>query len=780
MPEKEEDTKTTLVVPEEDATESGSNKINLPARFLNWVRNLSSIIPKKIERSGNLLSNNSLPKFGASVSRIPLLVASLFSIYQLFQSTRNQFGQPGWIKWVLLAIFVASLFVFVLTLMKRLASFFLTLPIFLIFILVLAQMIFYESTDRFLLLAGMEPAKFWNSLWLSILIFQAFLLIPHPANKILKIIFSLPLLMGMVGLVLNLIHKIPLEASWMGVDFLEGLPGWASPIRLLFLVILPYYLVFFLLSLLIERRSVWVFNGMLLLLSVPTGFLLLTSNRIPSLFPVSHLQPASIQFEFQGQIFELKTKNYKTNLPDTTERTQIQLGKYDEKKSRWDVSIRTQGGLPVFNLNQDDFVFLASGKSYEAWGLRKINPVNKSSIGPNYQLTAYPSHPSEKTVEGESGSVPLETLDLVTSDDASLDNASSAEPPAQNMTDLRIDFENPSFGEYVPLEVAIKIRADASIQSAELFLDDTSLKKWESSPFETIWDASDLKNGTHILKVIGKTQSENVSSWISISSGQGSLAVETKDLKIDFEKIGVVLDSSLSLSDGWDGSSKWNWIKKIFQDSRVVSNFGQTEIGLVASGSRNFLQDTCEDSLQLQKITPFRSGEISEALGKIRPSGLFGLKNALTDALQEKPQKILVLTDGIGKCSSGIQAVKDKLKRSQTVVEIVALGPLLDKDKHILEGLGIFEEVADGEALIEKVAASVKPILKLSHHKKVLTSPLTDKDQELRAGTYLLDVPIHPPMDPLEIQIRNQSKTKIKLHREGDKTVATPLTNAPI
>ena len=250
-----------------------------------------------------------------------------------------------------------------------------------------------------------------------------------------------------------------------------------------------------------------------------------------------------------------------------------------------------------------------------------------------------------------------------------------------------------------------------------------------------------------------------------------------------FKKIVFVLDASVSQYDAWSGKTKWEWITKLFSLNEIFSKFKSSQVGIVVSGSRHgYAEKNCRDATLLSPMAPFNVTRLRQKLREVTPLGNFSLLKALEMAFLQKPQKIIVLTDGLDACSFSSD-VLEKNKTSLPVIDFVVLGKQ-EKDQEVF-----FDEIAkrtSGQVVRmekgEDIHLKILELLSIYYQvtrgsTPVLSSPLDGQTRSLRSGNYTLKIFSVPPAEEISLEIKNGLHHKIELFVEGQKTLLKQATN---
>ncbi|HBF13914.1 MAG TPA: hypothetical protein DDW49_11110 [Deltaproteobacteria bacterium] len=356
----------------------------------------------------------------------------------------------------------------------------------------------------------------------------------------------------------------------------------------------------------------------------------------------------------------------------------------------------------------------------------------------------------------------------------------------------QVSFVSPGLGEFVPVNLSVeaKVSAETPASKLELYMDGSLVKAWDVPPYKTDLDTSSWQEGVHILTLraytlLGATHSQS----ITVSGGVGELSLsvagvgEAQEMSSPFKKIVFVLDASVSQYDAWSGKTKWEWITKLFSLNEIFSKFKSSQVGIVVSGSRHgYAEKNCRDATLLSPMAPFNVTRLRQKLREVTPLGNFSLLKALEMAFLQKPQKIIVLTDGLDACSFSSD-VLEKNKTSLPVIDFVVLGKQ-EKDQEIF-----FDEIAkrtSGQVVRMEKGEDIQPktleLLSIYYQvtrgsTPVLSSPLDGQTRSLRSGNYTLKIFSVPPAEEISLEIKNGLHHKIELFVEGQKTLLKQATN---
>lgn len=356
--------------------------------------------------------------------------------------------------------------------------------------------------------------------------------------------------------------------------------------------------------------------------------------------------------------------------------------------------------------------------------------------------------------------------------------------PIQKGDRPEVSFEIPTIGEFLNIESLFKIRvSDDSFDRVELHHREEVVFDWKSKPYMAninTFSADDLDQ-LYIAKAYNVNGSV-ASTWNEVSVGRGRFQLSLSD-RIDqslnpfLKKVVFILDSSMSMNDIWDEKSKWFWSTVIFSIPDLTHLFDQMEMGVMALGTKYSSQfNKCEDRRWFSSDLKFSSHEILSKSYQHPPKGIFGLYDNLDEALQVRPDKIIIISDGSDACHHDLpKKLLAKLKLRKTEVNYIGLGPLGDKDKKNISKLNqleniSFQEVLSGDELVKYLSDLLAVNYELHLNGKLYyKAPIDNQEKLIRSGEYDLYIPSFPNLDPVKVRVFNGITSRFKIESQGKK-----------
>lgn len=244
---------------------------------------------------------------------------------------------------------------------------------------------------------------------------------------------------------------------------------------------------------------------------------------------------------------------------------------------------------------------------------------------------------------------------------------------------------------------------------------------------------------------------ERVSDWLVLNKGQGQLAVSFDRNSLGFlglKSLAIVFDASVSMYDNWLGSSKWLTLRSLVTNSDIERVLEKLDPSIVVFGHKKpqYLVD-CTDAAVVVKKGRYDKAEIGKTLAGIKPSGVSSLVKGLELALADKPDRIVLFTDGTDTCKSNIQkALAKKMGDAKTIIDIFAIGLTDEKAKVALQSLasatgGVFYQPQSGQLMQKLFVERMNVNFQLVAGEKIIyEGPLDNKSFDLVPGSYILRI----------------------------------------
>ncbi|MBX7147747.1 hypothetical protein K1X76_01565 [bacterium] len=351
----------------------------------------------------------------------------------------------------------------------------------------------------------------------------------------------------------------------------------------------------------------------------------------------------------------------------------------------------------------------------------------------------------------------------------------------------QIKFISPSLGEYVGNTFKAKVDTVDAVDTIELLINGVSAQKISQAPYEfnvTLPEIDNTQQVTrHLLTAVLKTKDgRQVSEWLSVEAGLGQ--IEAKGQVGGLNKVVFVIDASVSNWDVWDGKQKWDHTRQIFRSPSLQAKLKDAQVGVVMFGGQSsFSQNNCKDADWVIPFDDFKKTTFYTFANKLKPKGVSALYAGLAKAVAEKPQKIIVITDGGDSCAVKPPAtLTSALAKNKTALDIVLLG---DAGDALTKLLGDFVHETGGELVVpekieglnEKVTALLSANYEVYQGENlVLRSPINGTPQNIKQGDYTLRLSAGLSLDPMAVSVKNGLKTKINLRKEGEAIKAETKT----
>lgn len=266
-----------------------------------------------------------------------------------------------------------------------------------------------------------------------------------------------------------------------------------------------------------------------------------------------------------------------------------------------------------------------------------------------------------------------------------------------------------------------------------------------------------------------------VSDWVQINKGSGvlDLGFDLKSLDfLNYKKVGLILDASISNLDSWQGKGKWKSLKKLITEPPVESKIRELDPGIFVLGARKpFYYKDCSDHEELMKSDQYNLSILKRKLNEINPLGVSPLYQALKKLDKTNPDKIFVFADSVGECDAA------KLGKLGSVVSFFILGdiPANDKTK--------FQKIADQtsgrvyqpetyqileQTLLEELVLSYEIYF---DDQLVQRSPFEAKQFSLPPGKYTLKIPTLHDVKEMDFTLGNGANLKLTVMGEDGKVL---------
>lgn len=261
-----------------------------------------------------------------------------------------------------------------------------------------------------------------------------------------------------------------------------------------------------------------------------------------------------------------------------------------------------------------------------------------------------------------------------------------------------------------------------------------------------------------------------VSDWVQINKGSGvlDLAFDLKSLDfLNYKKVGLILDASISNLDSWQGKEKWKSIKKLITEPPVESKIKELDPSIFVLGARKpFYYKDCSDYEEVMKSDQYNASILKRKLNEINPVGVSPLYEALKKLDQTHPDKIFAFVDSVGECDTA------KLGKLGSVVSFFVLGEIPADDKAKLKKIAdqtsgkVYQpetyQILE-QTLMEEMVLSYEIY---SGDQLVQRSSFEDKQFSLTPGKYTLKIPALHDDKEMEFTLENGANLKLTVMGE--------------
>lgn len=266
-----------------------------------------------------------------------------------------------------------------------------------------------------------------------------------------------------------------------------------------------------------------------------------------------------------------------------------------------------------------------------------------------------------------------------------------------------------------------------------------------------------------------------VSDWVQINKGLGALDLSF-DLKsldfLNYKKVGLILDASISNLDSWQGKEKWKSVKKLVTEPPVESKIKELDPGIFVLGAHKpFYYEDCTDYEELMKSDQYNLSILKRKLNEINPFGVSPLYEALKKLDQAHPDKIFAFVDSVGDCDVG------KVGKLSSVVSFFVLGDIPAEDKAKLQKIAdqtsgkvyqpeTYQQLE--QTLVEELILSYEIY---SENQLIQRSTFEDKQFSLPPGKYTLKIPALHDDKEMEFTLENGANLKLTVMGEDGKVL---------
>lgn len=678
---------------------------------------------------------------GFYLSRLGLFFGAVFICSLLIQNISRSFDHFNFTWWVLLGSSCVGLLLMVLGLVMRWSPFlFLVFPATSLFVLMLFELFyFHDSRSGFLIFMDYPTGAIWSHFWLFLLILELLLFfLVFSVPRLVKIIVAALIAYGSFSFILNIVFRVALESSWLGVGFLTHLPWFLQPAFLTLEIFLPTLLVLTLVATRGEEKKStlgWLTgNGLLLLVATLLAQVILYQNRVPSLSGLFMGPPeaaGSVQLTDGSERLYLHTRDEAKG--DEGPRHILKLTPLQKEsdtgqgtRQHYELSVFTPSNHVAHFFKKDDFILLMNGREVRDWKLTGNGP---------YQLSFSPVVPEITESTTQADLIPEEEF------------LPRVEQPVQGdafFDSLRI--------------VVTGLGEGAGEHAVEILLDQNVVGTLTHPPYEMLLATGALAAGSHVLEIRANGFSTPFAATLHLTKSPaaainfiypsvGEFVTGEVPVTLDatpaeaFSKVELWLKDKILHS--WDKPPyTWNWstldlkagsydlVARASQaDGQQVSAWvrvvlGEGALRVPGPGTRlgrdlklsnvvfildvsNSMQDFWEsrskweglrdavistDGVQgfllmgaashralhdCRDLTWIDAGEkkFKNKLKNFLPRGISPLYAALEEALGKKPQKIIVLTDGEDSCEAHLpKTLATRMQGTTIPIDVITWG----------------------------------------------------------------------------------------------------------
>lgn len=474
---------------------------------------------------------------------------------------------------------------------------------------------------------------------------------------------------------------------------------------------------------------------------------------------------------------------------------QILLGLLEAGDYKIDVTLEDSLGQ---KFNYKKLLKVASKITNRAW---VVSPVQGETVADIFSVTVWPPEDQRSKVQEISISINDDAQPVVAGTSFfNTVNLSGKQGPVKLRVKVRMPdqpeheeiievqagvppaapvFKSPYLGSFVSDSVSVELHpVDVSIDRTQLFINGEEVASWKTDePAVYNWPLDPTVMAEYLLTSVASGPQGKASSWTWVRTGQGKLKVfpPVGKAKIGPKKVVFILDATSSQQDGFDGQTKWNWQKEIFNKESIIQRLGDSSVGLMAFGASSRSQsNNCQDAQWVVRPETFNRKKARENLDQLKPKGVSALKQAIKQALVSKPQKIIILTDSKDACDSDPSSLVKDLQKTKTTVETISLGSTGAAEylsRLSMATGGQFHVAEDGEQLIELLQILLGVRYEIyKGDKLVKEAPLDASEIGLMPGKYQLRIKMDPPFVPADFEVLHEFQTELRMMTSAEST----------
>lgn len=343
------------------------------------------------------------------------------------------------------------------------------------------------------------------------------------------------------------------------------------------------------------------------------------------------------------------------------------------------------------------------------------------------------------------------------------------------------DLLEPQMGGFISENVTLRLAAGADqLKSVSFFLNGELFENWEQkNPTEYQLNLSQWKkNQLYLSVLVESVDGKAASFWTQLNRGQGRLQLMVDDKKLDFLKkrqLVVLIDSSNTTRDAWQGRSVLNQSKDLLVDPTIVAQLNQLDLSVLSSNEQKIDSKGCALARDVFVGSKISVADLRKDLETLSSAGEGGALNLLKKSFDEKADQIVYLTDGLSQCDSKRDLQKwVKLKgKSLPLMDIL----VLSHNQKTSSFVDVFEGLEQvkvhypqsreflHQQFLELLSVQVQ-ILK--DEKIVWRGLLKDQYIELAPGSYKMKVVSGADQREFDFNILNSIQTKMTLSSKDD------------
>jgi hypothetical protein len=341
----------------------------------------------------------------------------------------------------------------------------------------------------------------------------------------------------------------------------------------------------------------------------------------------------------------------------------------------------------------------------------------------------------------------------------------------------RLVITQPAMGIFADRDTRVAYRLDddsRNIADAKVWVNGTSFTDTASDGGAFVLPVTRWEDSEIYFTVQATLDSgEKVSDWVQVNRGMSVLDLKFDARSLNFlnvNKVGILLDASVSSWDNWQGKSKWYTMTNLIMAPEVESRLKAFSPTVAVFGSsKPYYFDDCDDAKAVSRGPDYNKTAIKRSLEDIAPQGASALVKGLKLVYDAKPEKIFVFSDSADACAVNlVAALKSALTKSpQTVVNVFSLGRVGERDRKQLMSLaektgGRYFQPDSYDTLLKAWLGELSLNYELSSNdKSVYQSSLEDHEFRLGPGSYTLKIPYGNQIKAVELKLDHGTKTTL-------------------